>query len=603
MNARMVHRGPDDEGVFVDSSSETALGARRLRIIDLDGGHQPVRNEDGAVWAALNGEIYNHPELLGRLRSGGHRLRSRCDTEVLVHLYEDYGAQLVHAIEGMYAFAIWDRTKRELLLVRDRFGEKPLFYSVVGDSLVFASELRALVAALPHSPELDPVALDGFYTLGYYTGERTALTGIRQLPPAHLLRWGEGDSAPRTERYWTPPRRATSSATAKGELIAEAAHLLQQSVRSRLVADVPVGVFLSGGLDSTLVATMSAAERPGALKTFSVGYDVGSVNETTAARAVARTLGTDHHEVVVSTSSIAATVNELMTRLDQPNADPALVALYALAGYAREHVTVAVGGEGADELFGGYPRYRWLSRAASLGNRVPDRLLRFAADRLSSRAGRRADRVSTVLYPRSLAERQLLWVSGGRDEARRALYGERIRDAHLSGPVAVADIASRLGPANGSPVDALMRLDQSMYLPDDVLAKADRATMLHSLEMRTPFLNRDLAEFASVTPTSVHVGSGGKALLRAVAQGPLKAPISAKKAKTAFRVPLSAWLRGPLSDVLRDQAADGALVREGWFDRQALSTAVGDHVAGRADHSAVLWPFLVAGIWLDGYRG
>jgi len=601
MATAMVHRGPDDEGIYVDLDSNFSMAARRLSIIDLSGGHQPVENEDRSVAAVLNGEIYNHASLRERLRRRGHSFASHTDTEVLVHLYEDYGESLVHALEGMYAFAIWDRRERRLTLARDRFGEKPLFYAELSDRLVFASELTALRAGLPSQPELDPAALAAFFVLGYLPGERTIFQGVRQLPPATSLRWSS--SSPRVElrSYWSMPSRPTRRPETAPELADEGATLLRQAVRSRLVADVPVGVFLSGGLDSTLVAAIAADEVSGNLKTFTVGYDTGEVSEAAQARATAERLGFDHQDVTLFSTDVAERLTRLIGSLDQPNADPALVALHTVAESARREVTVAVGGEGADELFGGYPRYRWMERAAQLERHIPASLSRSGARLLRRLPHDRVARLGDVLEPASLAERNLDWATAKRRVLCNALLGPRLH-GRLTQSYALDDVIAVLS-ANGQddPASAAMALDQSRYLPDDVLAKADRATMLVSLEMRTPYLSRELAEFSAAIPASVLLAHGGKSVLREIARG-MPAISGASRTKRAFRVPMAQWLRGPLAPALEDHVIGGSLTSEEWFDRRALRRTVDAHMQGAADHSALLWPVVVGGLWLDKLR-
>jgi len=602
MAAAMVHRGPDDQGIYVDPGCALSIAARRLSIIDVAGGHQPIANEDGSVWAVLNGEIYNHASLRDRLRRRGHLFTSATDTEVLVHLYEDYGTSLVHAIEGMYAFAIWDRGARRLTLVRDRFGEKPLFYAERADRLVFASELTALRAGLGLDPELDPQALDAFFLLGYIPGERTIFRGVRELHPASVLTWSESAQRPDTSVYWSMPPRPAGRSETISALADEGGHLLRQAVRSRLAADVPVGVFLSGGLDSALVAGIAATEVTGRLKTFTVAYDVGDIGEGVTARATAERLGVDHREVTLSSSQVARSVSELMESLDQPNADPTLVALHTVAGLARQEVTVAVGGEGADELFGGYPRYRWMNRAALVERHVPPTVARAGAALIrrlpeKNHVGRLAD----VLEPAGFAQRNLDWVSGGRRTARFELYGPRLRE-HASAHRELKERGTLCAIDDLRDVAACaMALDQRRYLPDDVLAKADRATMLVSLEMRTPYLNRELAEFSATVPASVHLANGGKSVLREIARR-LPGISDAHRAKRAFRVPMSQWLCGPLAPLLEHQASGGSLIGEGWIDPRALRRMIDAHNRGAADHSGLLWPVLVAGLWLDRLR-
>lgn len=602
MNARLRHRGPDDEGVHVDRDARVALGARRLSIIDVAGGHQPLASEDGAVWAVLNGEIYNHPALQARLREHGHRLATQTDTEVLVHLYEDYGEALVHALEGMYAFAIWDARRRRLVLGRDRFGEKPLFYAERAGQLAFASELTALEAAGVVGDELCPQALDAFFVFGYVPGPGAIVSGVRQLPPAHLLVWEQETGCARLERYWTPPATAPPGSGAEAGALEETQELLERSLRGRMIADVPLGVFLSGGVDSTLIAALAARASAKPVKTFTVGYDVGSVNETDGARSTAAALGTDHRELVLTEADVAARVPSLLSGLDQPLADRALVSLNAVAELAREEVTVAVGGEGADELFGGYPRYRWLERAERLEGVVPAGVaIRGAQALRNAPLLGRARRVADVLEPRPALERHLNWVTDGRAELREHLYGRRLRSAIE--PTAVLDgLAARVDGAGGSAMERFMRLDQSHWLPDDVLAKADRATMLVSLEMRTPYLQRELAELAAALPAKLHARGGGKHLLRGLLKQLLPAG-PARRPKTAFRTPAGRWLRGPLAPVLQEQLASGTVFSEEWLDRGAVAQLAVEHGEGRTDWTSVLWPVLSLGLWLDSFRG
>jgi asparagine synthase (glutamine-hydrolysing) len=603
MNAAMVHRGPDDEGVHSDAAAGVSIGARRLSVIDVEHGHQPLANEDGTIWAALNGEIYNHPRLQKLLRERGHRLATGTDTEVLVHLYEEYGADLVQALEGMFAFAIWDTRTQTLLLARDRFGEKPLFYAVPGEALAFASELTALAAGAEIGAELDPVAVDEYFVYGYVPGERSILAGARQLPPGHLLTWQPG-GALAERRYWSPPAPAVSDAgESTADLVGELGRLLSASVRSRLIADVPLGVFLSGGVDSTLIAAIAARESSAPVKTFTVGYDVGDVDESEGARETAREIGSEHHELVLAVDEIAARVPAVLRALDQPQADQSLPAFEAIAGFARESVTVAVGGEGADELFGGYPRYRWLARAESLGGALPAALASPAARLLEAglpagRLGRLAD----VVKPRPSIERHVEWIAGERLALRDSLYGPRLRGSLSS----LADLAAGLGglvEGDGlSVAGRFMLLDQLHWLPGDVLAKADRASMQVSLEVRTPYLNHELAEFAATIPPELHTGGRGKALLRLLLAELL--PDSAlRRPKTAFRVPAADWLRGPLAPVLSDLIGAGHVCEEGWIDRAAASRTLDSHIRGDADHSAALWPVLSFGLWLDRLRG
>ncbi len=603
MNRALRHRGPDDEGVYIDRASGLALGARRLSVIDVAGGHQPLSNEQGDVWAVLNGEIYNHPSLRRRLLERGHRLATGTDTEVLVHLYEEYGDDLVHALEGMFAFALWDERRRRLLLGRDRFGEKPLFYAEHAGALSFASELSALCEGGDVDGGLSAASVDAFFVFGYVPGPDAILRGVRQLPPGHVLTWEPGVQRAAIRAYWSPPSCEPRPAERRSELVAETRRLLEGSVRSRMIADVPLGVFLSGGVDSTLIAALAAQHSTTPIRTFTVGYDVGEVGELDTARATAQALGTDHHELVLTEDDVATRMPALLAGIDQPLADQALPALHAVAELARQEVTVTIGGEGADELFGGYPRYRWLARAARLERHLPPRLGALGARALNaSPLAGRTRRLSYLLDGRPLLERHLDWVTERRRELRPNLYGPRLAD-EAGAQRALGDLSARVDGGLGASVPgALMRLDQVHWLVDDVLAKADRAGMLVSLEIRTPYLHRELAEFAASVAPDVHLDDGGKALLRAVLTEVLPgAP--GRRPKTAFRVPAAQWLRGPLAPTLARQLAEGALYDEGWIDAGVARGLTADHAAGRHDWSHVLWPLLALGLWLDRRRG
>jgi asparagine synthase (glutamine-hydrolysing) len=605
MCATLRHRGPDDEGLHTDRSSGVTIGARRLSIMDIEGGHQPLSNEDGSVWAAFNGEIYNHPKLREDLRRRGHSFSTSADTEVLVHLYEEYGEAMVHALEGMFTFAIWDERAARLLLARDRFGEKPLFLHEHDGELLFASELTSLLEVKPQLRELDPYAMDAYFVFAYVPGPGTIVPGVRQLQPGHLLSWTREKRADCHERsWWSPPERGIQRRESFESVAAEAKLLFEESVRTRMVADVPVGVFLSGGVDSTLVAAAAAQASSQRLKTFTVGYDTGGVNETARAREVAGRLGSEHHEVTLTQQDVAERVPAVLSRLDQPLADRATIPLHALSEFARPRVTVALGGEGADELFGGYPRYRWLERAGRLQTALPDAAVRSLGGVLRQTAHwRRAARVSARLAPTPVLERNLDWTTSERRGRRDALYGPRL--AQLDQGRLLANLATRAGDLDGATLArSLMHLDQVHYLPDDVLVKTDRASMLVSLELRSVFLHGGLAELAGSLDTSMHLAGAGKALVHSMLPADiLPASRFGHYRKRAFRVPAAEWLRGPLAPLLRRQLEHGVIYREGYFDRHAVEGLVREHAASACDHSDQLWPLLSLGLWADRFYG
>ena len=591
MAAALARRGPDDEGAFSDEASGIALAARRLSIIDVPGGHQPIQNEDGTVTVVFNGEIYNFKRLREHLLGWGHSLSTRTDTEVLVHLYEDYGSELVHALEGMYAFALWDAKEKQLLLARDRFGEKPLFYTERDGELFFASELDALVAGGACEWDLDSETLDDYFTFGYVAAPASVVRGVKQLPPAHTLTWRRGSSA-QVKRYWASPAHATAQSAPLDELVDEAEELLRASVKSRLVADVPVGVFLSGGVDSTLLAALAAHETS-ALKTFTVTYDRGNVGEGEPARNSAALIGADHHELVLTEGDVGSLVPHYLGQLDQPIADEAFVALRAVSKFARRDVKVAVGGEGADEVFAGYPRYRWLARSAMLERLMPARARRSAAS-ITGMLPQRVRRLEHVLTTQPLGDRHLDWVTEGRTQMRTRLYGPRLQGYAEKTP---AGGRPPMQP-DGSIEGLLMRLDQEHWLPGDVLAKADRASMQASLELRTPYLQRELVEFAAAVPPTTHTRNGGKVVLRRLLERILPQAAHERR-KVAFRTPTAEWLRGPLSTAVQDQLAGGRLYEDGWFDRGEAQRLFDEHLARSADWTKTIWPLFVLGTWLD----
>ncbi len=604
MCATLRHRGPDDEGVHTDPSTGLSIGIRRLAIMDVEGGHQPLCNEDRSVWVVCNGEIYNHPELREQLRALGHSFATGSDTEVLVHLYEEYGEELVHALDGMFAFALWDERRGRLILARDRFGEKPLFVHERGGELLFASEVGALVAADPGLRELDSAAIDAFFVFAYVPGPGTIVPGVRQLPPGHMLVW-ERAGGGRERAWWTPGEESPAPRESFPSVLAETRRLFETSVRRRMISDVPLGVFLSGGVDSTLVALAAAKASSERLQTFTVGYDVGSVSETEQARRTAAYLGSEHHEVILGESEVASLAPRLLASVDQPLGDRALLPLNVLSEFARPRVTVALGGEGADELFGGYPRYRWLERSAGLQRALPAaaRSPMAALLRAGAQLGGRGERASRRLGTAPLLERNLDWVTAERRRSRSELYGPRLNE--LDRERVQRELGARAGELDGGPtVRWLMHLDQVHYLPDDVLFKTDRAGMLASLEIRTVFLSRELADFAASLSTATHLGGGGKALLRAMLpDGLIQTSRLGRYRKTAFRVPAAEWLRGPLAETMREQLRRGVIYSEGYFDRHVAERLVREHAARVSDHSDRLWPLLSLGLWADRFCG
>jgi asparagine synthase (glutamine-hydrolysing) len=595
MNAAVLHRGPDGEGYFDGES--ISLGMRRLSIIDILGSDQPICNEDGSVVTIFNGEIFNFRELRTFLEKKGHKLRTAGDTEVLVHLYEEYGDASVGALRGMYAYAIWDRARRQLVLFRDRLGIKPLYYAQVGGVLAFASELKALlrVPAVKRDLDMDAVAL--YLSLQYVPGPRTILGSIKKLPPGHFLVWRDGHVTIR--RYWDVvldegERRLDEDAAAD-----EFRTLLEETMALHAVSDVPLGVLLSGGIDSAAVTGLLARSLP-RVKTFTVGFDAGrQTGELEQARIVARHFDTEHHEVVVG-HEIADALPRIVGFQDEPIADPAAIPTYFVCKFAARAVKVVLTGEGGDELLGGYPRYGWLrlgERIRRWTDRVPG--LARAAGRVEQRwEHRRAlSRIGTLLSDAPLIDRHLQWTAAISESLQ---YELRARSTGARGWGTARDLLATLMERSGeSTVHDLMYLDFKTWLPDDVLMKTDRMSMAVSVEARVPFLDHRLVEFAMSLPSSVKVKSlGTKALLRRALRDRWPAS-TLKRRKRAFLVPLRRWLTSDLHEMMVDTLTSSAARSRSLFDRNGVDALIRDQGSARPHRSRALWTLLCLELWFQ----
>ncbi len=594
MRDRLVHRGPDAGGEFVDPYA--ALGVRRLRIIDLMTGDQPQSNEDGTVWTVFNGEIYNFRELREELAGRGHRFVTVSDTEVIVHLYEELGEEFAARLDGMFALAVWDAPRRTLVLARDRLGKKPLLYREGDGEIAFASEHAALIAGLAERPGPDPAALRDYLRLGYVPAPHDAFAGLRKLPPAHLLVWRGGRSLAR--RYWSPPQPGTLRIT-EAEAIPELRRLLGRAVARRLVADVPIGAFLSGGVDSSaVVATMASLSAR--VRTFSIGFEDTEFSELPHARRVAERFGTEHREFVVRPLELDV-LPLLVRHYGEPYADSSAVPTYHLSKLTREHVTVALNGDGGDELFAGYERYLAVRLAASL-DRLPKALLgpslalvtRVLPDSISPLSPlRRARRFlrAVALPPR---ERYLRWLGVfDAPELTRLLSPEFAR--------LTADgergLASLDGFHGADPVSAAQALDLALYLPDDLLVKVDIASMANSLEVRCPFLDRELVEFAVRLPTELKLrGRERKYLLKRAFDGVVPSE-NLYRRKQGFAVPIGSWFRGDLRGYTRGVLLSPRARQRGYLQAEEVEKLVRDHTEGRADHTHQLWALLMLELW------
>jgi asparagine synthase (glutamine-hydrolysing) len=614
MTDRLAHRGPDDAGTYRDAHA--ALGFRRLSIIDLAGGHQPLSNEDGTVWTVFNGEIYNFPALRRRLEAKGHTLRSQGDTEVLVHLYEDEGTRMFGLLRGMFALAIWDTTRRTLILARDRMGQKPLVYrhDPGRGRLAFASELKALLALPEESVprRLDPLALDQYLCYGYVPHPRTIIEGVAKLPPAHFAVWHEGALA--IERYWSPVWNLERERSME-EDVAELGQTLDDTVREQMIADVPLGAFLSGGIDSTIVVGLMqrASSRP--VKTFAIGFPDPKYDETRYAELAARYLGTDHQTFIVEPKAWE-TLPELAWHFDEPFADSSALPTWYVARETRHSVTVALTGDAGDELFGGYDRYRALALTELL-QRIPDgprRVLGGTMVRVLPPSARPKTRLRGLqrLFENinePAEARYLGWMTTFDEDARLSLYTDDQIDrlasaATASGDLSGADPAALLSAAFAAAsrrdrVTRAMVADLLTYLPGDLLVKVDLASMAHSLECRGPFLDHRMVELAAAMPLDrklrLRPGRSKVVLKKAFAE--LLPPPIRRRAKMGFGVPIGRWFREELKDELRGVLLDPTCLGRGLFRPEAIRDLLDQHGDGRRDHGTRLWALLMLELW------
>jgi asparagine synthase (glutamine-hydrolysing) len=594
----LVHRGPDSEGVLAEGP--VGLAARRLAIIDLDRGDQPMRSEDGRVTVVQNGELYEHRRLQAELSRRGHAFRSHCDTEVLPHLYEERGAAFAEELRGMFAIALWDARERRLLLARDPFGIKPLYYRVAGGVLSFASELKALVRQPGFAGEVDLEALEAYLAFNSVPAPMSIYAGVRKLPAGHLLDARAADGSVSVRRFARPaPAAAVDVRRESGRsLAAELRERLRDSVRAHLESDVPVGVFLSGGIDSSLLAALAAQESPGAVRTFSIGFEERSFDELSRARTVARRYGTDHHELVLRPDT-AAVLPEIAAAFDEPFADSSALPTYAVSRLAADHVKVALSGEGGDELFGGY--FTYVADVLAARSRVAwaASVARPVVERLPSSSRRVSLDYKAKRFVRSAArpplERHHGWKEIFSADARAALL-EPGRRAPGFDPL--SGWRTRFAETAGAPPLArLQDVDIGTYLVDDLLVKTDRASMAHSLEVRVPFLDPVVAELALALPTSQKVlALAKKRLLRRAAAGLVPRAI-VHGPKRGFSIPAAAWLRGELRPFARDLLSPGALRHDGFFRPEAVTRLLDEHESGREDHSRPLWGLLCFQLW------
>jgi asparagine synthase (glutamine-hydrolysing) len=590
----LTHRGPDAEGIVTDGS--IALGHRRLSILDLSpSGNQPMANEDRTLWSVVNGEIYNFPELRRDLEGRGHRFRSGSDSEIVVHLYEERGDDFVRDLRGMFALAVWDGPRRRLVLARDPLGKKPLYFARRPEGFAFSSEVASLLRGLPTRPAPDLAAIDRYLTLQYVPPPGTAFEGVGKLPAGHRLVVEPGGE-PRLERYWRlsfAPRRFAPAS--EEEAAEEVRPLLDEAVRRREVADVPVGAFLSGGVDSSLVVALMArgASRP--VETFSIDFPGGG-GEVAWARLVAERWKTKHHELVVDPDMVAI-LPELVRRYGEPFADSSAVPVYYLAQLTRQHVTVALSGDGGDEVFGGYRRYLWDKLAREIrAAGVWSGPVRALLARLPG-AGLHAVRRFAASLPDDAAARYLPLVAHFSPRDKERLHPRLGRPAGAADPVEAWFREILAASDAADEVNRLLDLDTQTYLPDDILVKVDIASMAHALEVRAPLLDQTLVEWMAGLPGRLKLrGLRGKRILRRVAQGLVPKAILTRK-KRGFALPVDGWFRGQLRPMARDLLDSQSSQTQTLLDRAAIRQLLDEQDRG-VDHGERLWNLLVLELWL-----
>jgi asparagine synthase (glutamine-hydrolysing) len=593
MTMTLRHRGPDASGVYIDQN--VALGHRRLSIIDVaQHSNQPLANEDATVHVVFNGEIYNFLELAAELRSRGHHFRTRSDTEVIVHGWEEWGPACVERLHGMFALAIYDSRQRELFLARDRLGKKPLHFVDGLRGFAFASEIKALRAFLPTSPSLDRQAIAEYAAYGYSLGQRTIYQGIRRLQPGHCLRLrlDEQPAAPRIERYWDV-RPQIDPSRSEADWLEELDSRLSQAVRRRMISDVPLGAFLSGGIDSSLVVAYMAKHSTAPVKTFTIGFHEQSHDESATAAQIAQHLGVEHHVQIVEPNGVEV-LDRLVHTYDEPFGDESAIPTYYLCEFARQHVTVALSGDGGDESFLGYRRYgwsHWMNRFSRAATPLGRHLARQISGRLSYAAKlrrplQRLGHTGFDLYHHAM---------GYSDESLCLLHRDMLCGLYDAAESPMAgDYSKWPGSCN---LDRYAYTDLMNYLPDDILVKVDRASMSHSLEVRCPLLDHEMVELGMRIPARHKMrGLTGKRLLRKLLRRHLPATLT-DKPKRGFSVPLASWFRGPLKPLLDEMLADRGSVMWDYFHRQTLQKHITAHAQGRANLQSGLWRALFFYRW------
>ena len=608
----IVHRGPNSEGLWLDDT--VALGMRRLSVIDLETGDQPVFSEDRSVIVMMNGELYNYREVREELETRGHKFVTKSDTEILPHLYQEYGDTLVDHLNGMYAFSLWDTRKKKLIIARDRFGEKPLYYGVFDGKLIYASEPKAILVHPSVNTEIDLNALRHYVSFDYVPAPMSIYKGIHKLPAAHILIVENGEV--RTRRYWDvswqkPDREeglnGTSPAKSLSRKAEELKDLLSDAVRMRLVSDVPLGILLSGGIDSSTIAAFATQHATEKVKTFSIGFEEDSFDESKYARQVAKHLDTEHYEEILSAEKAGDLISEIGTWLDEPMSDGSLIPTFLLAQFVRKHVTVALGGDGGDELFAGYPMYYAHKVAAKylaipsfirsgmiepVINALPVSTKNMSLDYKAKRFVR-ASKYDDVTRHHS-------WFGSFSLDQHESLFSKDVLDQTNADVYrGVRDLVSASDAKNV--IEQMQYADINYYLAEDILTKVDRAAMAVSLETRAPFLDPRVGQFAASIPVEYKLkGKSGKHILKEAMKDLLPHDIL-HRPKKGFGIPIAEWLKGRLNPLMHDMLSPERLKSQGLFNPEYVQRLITEHETGKASHHKELWTLLVFELWCDNF--
>lgn len=601
----IAHRGPDADGFYINGS--VGLGSRRLSIIDVEGGRMPIHNEDETIWIVYNGEVYNFPQLRTQLEARGHRFATHSDTETIVHLYEEKGDDFARHLNGMFALAIWDDRRKRLVLARDQLGIKPLYYAVLDDRLVFGSELKTILAD-GVDRTIDRVALHDYLSFNYVPGPRSMFAAIRKLPPGHVLVFDAASRRVTTTRYWDLPEPGLSAPPASGRhLEDELLALLRDVVRDQMISDVPIGAFLSGGIDSSLVVALMSecSDRP--VRTFSLGFQEESYSELPYARMIARRFNTDHHELVLEPKAHDL-VRAMSEYFDEPFADSSSIAVYAVSQLAADHVKVALSGDGGDELFGGYYTYQ-ADKLASIYRRLPKALGAGLFPWLVDRMPVSDEKASLDFKLRRFMAGGMLpplqahyaWKAYFSEEAKMQLYGPLNGHAKELRPSVSLLEGYHHGYQSTDWLNRLLYVDMKVQLVDDMLTKVDRMSMAHSLEVRVPLLDLRLVEFMSQVSSDLKVrGMTLKYLLKRVAKRVLPKEILTRK-KAGFTVPVASWVKTDLKDMVHEYLSPERLASQGIFDGRAVERLLDAHYRGVRNHSHNIWTLLMFSLWYERY--